>query len=65
RHELAPPHRRAQAEPSPLSPVFENVFEAEDLGVIVFEKDASGRVTGFRIGVGDSAIRFSPRPERP
>lgn len=51
--------RRRGAEPVALEPLFENAFEARDLGVIVFEKNPAGRVSGFRLGVGGSALFFS------
>jgi CubicO group peptidase (beta-lactamase class C family) len=40
------------APPAPLEPLYADAFQARGAGELVFQRDAAGRVTGFRIHAG-------------
>ena len=53
--------RRRGADPERLEPLFADAFRDPEIGVLLFERDPAGAVTGFRIGVGPSRIPFTRR----
>ncbi|MEO8432280.1 MAG: serine hydrolase [Acidobacteriota bacterium] len=53
-------HRRG-ADPERLEPLFADAYQDPEVGVILFERDGSGAMTGLVIGAGPSRIPFARR----
>ena len=49
---------RRGADPTTLEPLFRDAFHAAGLGVVLFDRDPSGAIGGFRIALGPSRLAF-------